>query len=294
VSAEAPARTIVATLTVVAGAFCFSTISVFTLLAARSGAPLLTVLVWRYVVAAIVLVPVAGLAALRAVDRPQALRLMLIGGGVQAAVAYATMSALVYIPAATMVFLFYTYPAWLFVIAAVRRTERMTGVRAVALALSLAGVATMVGMPGADELHPFGAALVLVSAVAYAWFLPLVRRLKGGLPASSATAYLVFGVVAFSVAGALALGGLDLTLAPVAWLSIAGLGTISTATSLILLMRGLTVLGAVRTSIVATVEPFFTGILAAAFLGQPLRLPTLLGGVLIAAAVVLLQLNERE
>jgi drug/metabolite transporter (DMT)-like permease len=294
VTVEARRSAIVATLTVIVGAFCFSTISVFTILATRSGAPLLTVLAGRYVVAAMVLVPVAGMTALRAVDRTQALRLMVIGGGVQAAVAYATMSALTYIPAATMVFLFYTYPGWLFVIAAVRRSERVTAGRAIALALSLVGVATMVGMPGAGELHPLGATLALVSAVAYAWFLPLVRRLKGGLPASSATAYLVFGVLAFSVTGAFSLGGLELTLAPVAWLSIVGVGTVGTAMSLILLMRGLSVLGPVRTSIVATVEPFFTGMLAATLLGQPLRSPTLIGGVLIAAAVVVLQMHEEN
>jgi drug/metabolite transporter (DMT)-like permease len=55
------------------------------------------------------------------------------------------------------------------------------------------------------------------------------------------------------------------------------------------LLKGLSVLGPVRTSIIATVEPFFTAILGVAVLGNELTIPTLVGGILIAAAVLLIQ-----
>jgi drug/metabolite transporter (DMT)-like permease len=45
----------------------------------------------------------------------------------------------------------------------------------------------------------------------------------------------------------------------------------------------------VRTAIIATVEPFFTATLGVAVLGNPLNASTLVGGVLIAAAVLLIQ-----
>jgi drug/metabolite transporter (DMT)-like permease len=53
------------------------------------------------------------------------------------------------------------------------------------------------------------------------------------------------------------------------------------------------VLGPVRTAIVSTAEPFFTAALAAVVLAEPLTVRTGLGGVLIAAAVVLLQRTGR-
>jgi drug/metabolite transporter (DMT)-like permease len=56
-----------------------------------------------------------------------------------------------------------------------------------------------------------------------------------------------------------------------------------------LLLKGLATLGPVRTAIVATVEPFWTVVLAALWLGQPVTVPVVIGGALIAAAVLLLQ-----
>jgi drug/metabolite transporter (DMT)-like permease len=59
-------------------------------------------------------------------------------------------------------------------------------------------------------------------------------------------------------------------------------------------MRGLGRLGPVRTAIVSTVEPFFTAVLGAVALAQPFGVATLAGGVLIAAAVLLLQRRPAE
>jgi drug/metabolite transporter (DMT)-like permease len=59
----------------------------------------------------------------------------------------------------------------------------------------------------------------------------------------------------------------------------------------LLFLNGLAVLGPVRTAIVSTVEPFFTAVLAASFLRQPMTTSTFAGGGLIAAAVILLQIR---
>jgi drug/metabolite transporter (DMT)-like permease len=57
-------------------------------------------------------------------------------------------------------------------------------------------------------------------------------------------------------------------------------------------MAGLHVLGPVRTSIISTVEPFFTAILGAAILEQALSLAVIAGGALIAVAVIILEQNS--
>ena len=72
------------------------------------------------------------------------------------------------------------------------------------------------------------------------------------------------------------------------------LALVSTAGAFFLFMQGLRILGSVRTAIVSTVEPFFTALLGAWVLSQPLTRSTLIGGVMIAAAVVLLQLKSRD
>ena len=83
-----------------------------------------------------------------------------------------SLSALKYIPAASLTFLFYTYPAWIAVISAVRGTEKLTSWRVVALGLSLAGLALMVGMPGKGGLNPIGAGLALSAARAKFRYAP--------------------------------------------------------------------------------------------------------------------------
>jgi drug/metabolite transporter (DMT)-like permease len=45
----------------------------------------------------------------------------------------------------------------------------------------------------------------------------------------------------------------------------------------------------VRTAIICTVEPFYTAVAAALMFGQRLTASTVVGGLLIAAAVALLQ-----
>jgi drug/metabolite transporter (DMT)-like permease len=54
------------------------------------------------------------------------------------------------------------------------------------------------------------------------------------------------------------------------------------------------VIGPVRTAIVSTVEPFWGAFLASAVLAQPLSPRTLAGGVLLAAAVIILNLPPRS
>jgi drug/metabolite transporter (DMT)-like permease len=55
------------------------------------------------------------------------------------------------------------------------------------------------------------------------------------------------------------------------------------------LIKGLSVLGPVRTAIIATVEPFFTAVLGVVVLGAQLGYPTIIGGLLIAAAILVIE-----
>jgi drug/metabolite transporter (DMT)-like permease len=67
---------------------------------------------------------------------------------------------------------------------------------------------------------------------------------------------------------------------------------VSTVIAFSALIKGLSVLGPVRTAIIATVEPFFTAILGVTILGNELTVTVLIGGVFIAAAVLVIQWNS--
>lgn len=280
-----------APLKVVAAVLGFSTITIFTQLAMQAGATLPSILFLRYVVALGPLVAVAGWASVRSVPRRQAVELTVIGGGFQAAVAWLSLSALAYVSAATLVFLFYTFPVWVTIISVARGVEKVTPRRLVALAVAMAGIALTVGLRAAQAMQPTGVAMALGAAVLYAAFLPVVRRIQGTLPSTTATAFLAIGAAVIFLMGAATSDAFTLPARPIAWLWIVALGVLATAVPFTLFLSGLRALGPMRTAIVSTVEPFFVSVLAALVLHQPLTGGILLGGSCIAIAVILLQLD---
>jgi drug/metabolite transporter (DMT)-like permease len=167
--------------------------------------------------------------------------------------------------------------------------ERIDGTRLVALAMSVGGIAIMVGLPGSGGIPFAGAALALSGSILYAIFIPGMNALQRGVGPHAATAAVCVGAAVVMLVLAAANGTLVLSMGAGAWGLVSGLAIVATAIPLVLLLRGLAVLGPVRTSIVSTVEPFFVAILAALLLDQPITLPTILGGVLIAAAVVVVE-----
>lgn len=277
-----------ATVLIVLSALSFGSISVLTVLVTAAGVPLLTAMAWRYVLGAALLGTIARPHHLHAVPKQRVILLLVIGGCGQALITYLSLHALEYISVGPLAFLFYTYPAWVALLAAIRRTEKLTPVRVIALTLALAGVAIMVGVPE-EKLHPIGVILALGSALLYSAYLPALEHVQEGIPALAATFLLIVGAAIAFVIAALFTGDLLLPVGIEVWSEIFLLALVATVIAFLTLIKGLSVLGPVRTAIVATVEPFFTAMLGILVLGNELSASTLLGGILIAGAVLLIQ-----
>jgi drug/metabolite transporter (DMT)-like permease len=279
-----------AVLLIVISALSFGSISVLTLLITREEVPLITAMAWRYFLAGIILGFLIRPFSSRAITPRQILRLMLIGGCGQALITYLSLHALEYISVGPLAFLFYTYPAWVALLAAVRRTERLTPLRIGALSLALIGVVIMVGAPR-EKLSVMGVALALASAILYSLYLPALEQLQRGLPALLATFYLIAGSAIAFVLAALVRGELSVPETGAVWVNILTLAVVSTVVAFSALIKGVSILGPVRTSIIATVEPFFTAILGILVLGSQFTASTLLGGALIGAAILVIEMS---
>jgi drug/metabolite transporter (DMT)-like permease len=277
-----------ATFLIILSALSFGSISVLTVLLTSAGVPLLTAMAWRYLLAAILVGPVAQLGQVRLIPTRRVVQLLLIGGCGQAVITYLSLHALEYIPVGPLAFLFYTYPAWVALLAAIRKTEKLTPVRIIALTLALAGVTIMVGAP-TGSLNPIGVALALASALLYSAYLPALEHVQAGIPALVATFLLIGGAAIAFLVVALLTGDLFVPAGVAVWTEILALALVSTVIAFLTLIKGLAVLGPVRTAIVATVEPFFTATLGILVLGNSLSVATLAGGILIAGAVLLIQ-----
>jgi len=275
-------------------ACCFGSIAILVTVATRAGARLSEVLAWRFLIAALLLAIVAGGPSAVRREARRGWPLVVLAGGGQAAIGGLSLGALRYIPAATMIFLFYTYPAWVTVISAMRGKEPLTGRRLLALLLSLAGIAVMVGLPGTgtSSVATPGVLLALAGALLYALYIPMINHLGRELPPALTATYATTGAgIILTVVAAIS-GGFARHPASV-WLMVVLLAVLCTVIAFTCFLRGLAALGPVRTAIVSTVEPFWGSLLGAVVLAQPLAARTLTGGVLVAAAVVILNLPQR-
>jgi drug/metabolite transporter (DMT)-like permease len=298
-AAPAPPRAPTASLLVAFAACCFGSISILTVLATREGTSLTKLLFWRYALASALLLPLARRSRTSAMPAPHgaaAVRTVLTAGAGQAAIAFLTLSALRWIPAATLGFLFYTFPAWVTLFAALRGTERVDGRRVLALALSLAGIVLTVGAPsgedGVGSSWP-GIALALGAALVYALYIPYLGALQSRMSGQFVALAMTSGAALMFALGAALDGTFAVALPPASWGAAVTLAVLCTVLAFQAFLRGLTGLGPVRTAIISTVEPFWTALLGAAVLDQGLTPGTLGGGALIATAVLLLQLPAR-
>ena len=275
---------------IVLSALCFGSISVLTVQITGQRVPLLTAMAWRYLIAGVVLGVAIGPLRARTAPRRKVVQLMLIGGCGQALITYLSLHALEYIPVGPLAFLFYTYPAWVALLAAVRRTERLTAVRIGALALALLGVSIMIGAPR-EKLSAMGVALAFASAILYSLYLPALEHIQRGLPAFVSTFFLIAGsAIAFLIV-ALFAGELYIPHSGAVWRNILLLAVVSTVIAFSALIKGVSILGPVRTSIIATVEPFFTALLGVVVLGNQFSVTTLIGGILIGAAILVIEVS---
>jgi drug/metabolite transporter (DMT)-like permease len=279
---------------VVVAACGFGSLSVGTALASGAGVSLTALMAWRYLLAAPLLVVIGGGIGRLRVPPARAAGLLLLGGAGQSLVTWLSLSSLAWLTAASLGFLFYTYPAWVAILAAAAGLERLTAPRVTALVLALGGITLMVGSPWSSAMPLPGVLRALGSAVVYALYIPVLHRLRGPLDAAVASTYVIAGAavvfVAAAAGGGVLLTGMTLPM----WGIAAGLAAFSTVMAFVCFLQGLAVLGPVRTAILSTVEPFWTALLAALVLAQPVGPGTLGGGLCIVIAILLLQRAPRR
>lgn len=288
---SAPPRSAVATGTAAAlgAALGFASVSIITSLALAEDLPLAGVLTWRYTLSSIILLGWLASIGFVVPSRRDLGRLLIIGGVGQGIIVYMALSSLAYINPATLGFLFFTFPAWVAIVQAVRGAEQLDARKILALGLALGGVVVIIGTPQAADLDWRGVSLALGAAFCYGIFIPLLRWLQAGNSITTTTTYTKIGAAAMHLVVWGWQGGVTASLSGRAWLLIGALAFFSTVLPSLFFLKAINVIGPVRTAIVSTVEPFLTALLAVLILSQGLSATTITGGALIGAAVWILQ-----
>jgi drug/metabolite transporter (DMT)-like permease len=130
--------------------------------------------------------------------------------------------------------------------------------------------------------------IILSGALVYALYIPLLSALQRGRDALDVSRAIAVGGTVLFATWSLSSGTLFEIPDMVAFGASLLQGLLS-AGSFLGFLAGLKVLGNVRTAITSTVEPFWTTMLGVVLLGQGVGTGTIIGGIAIMGAVLLLQ-----
>ncbi len=194
---------------------------------------------------------------------------------------------------ATAILLEYLAPILVLLVSVAFLGERFTWALPAGVALSVAGTALMVGAVGGAGLTvtPEGLAWGLASAV---FFTVYTVMGKYASPRFSPWTLLVYGLGAASVFWMAVMGGpgriIGVMATPTGLLAVGYVAVFSTVLPFAAFLKALHYIDATKASVTATLEPAVAGVLAFALLGESLGAVQLIGGLLVLAAIVTVQL----
>lgn len=220
---------------------------------------------------------------------------LLLAGALFAFVALTAFFALSLIPSSLYTLLLYTYPAMVVILARIMG-EQLSRQAIVALLLTLVGIGLTVPLQEGElgGIDPFGIGLGLVNAALYAIYIIFSQRvLQGQRAMGHATRWNITGSLGVLILLAWA-QGFTLPTTWQGWASAAGIAIVCTLLPIFTFLIGIRRLGASKASILSSIEPLATLLLAVALLGESLTWQQTVGGALILASVVVLQLRGRS
>jgi drug/metabolite transporter (DMT)-like permease len=288
------------TLFCLVSAAAFGSMAIFGKLAYDGGATVGTLLVVRFTMAAVLFWALVFAAretrrealALRRRDLGIGLALGGVGYALQSGCFFASLER---IDASLLALVLYTFPAMVAVSAVALGRERLDRRKVTALALALGGLALVVAGAGTGALDALGISLALGAAVVYTTYILISQGAVARLSPQLLSALVCTGAAMTLVPGTALIGDLHpgrLTTGGWGW--IACIAVVCTFAAVSLFFAGLRRVGPTTASILATVEPPVTLLLAFLVFGETLGPLQIVGAAFVLSAVVVLNARRRS
>ncbi|MFZ5857721.1 MAG: DMT family transporter [Chloroflexota bacterium] len=266
----------------------FGTLAIFGKFLYADGLDTFTLLFLRFLFAASVMTLIL---VLRREPLPRGRVLaQLIGMGAlgYAGQSFSYLSAIKYASAGLVALLLYLYPMFVFILSVIFLREKVTWPKALALTLALIGAALTANPQGGQMLGIFYA---ILAAVIYSVYIIVGAGVMKQVSAIQSS--LVIFTSAAAVYGTLTLvNGAHFPQSSSGWWSLAGIVIVATVIPVATFLAGLERIGPTNASLLSTLEPVVTVLLAAWLFGERLEALAIIGGALILVAVVVLTRNE--
>ena len=273
---------------VLISAAAFGSLAIFGRLAYAAGLDTATLLFLRFSLSAL-LMAILLIARGEAWPRGRLLA-WLVGMGAIGYVgqSFSYLTAIKYASAGLVALLLYLYPTFVAILSVIFLKTRLTRLKVLALILATLGAALTANPQGGQWT---GVLLAILAAVIYAIYIIVGARVIEQVSAvqSSTIIFASAGLVYGGLAAAL---GPHWPTTPDGWWAVAGIVLLSTVIPVTTFLAGLKCIGPTDASLLSTLEPVVTVVLATVLLGESLPLLSLLGGGLILAAVILLTQAE--
>jgi DME family drug/metabolite transporter len=290
---------------VILAAICFGTLGPLSRFAGQAGVDSLALVTWRATLGGacrVIFILVALAMGRRPVRSFRSLgsqdRWFMLGAAIANTVLnLAVFVAFTRISIALALLVFYLYPALVAVVSVVWFGEGLDGIRWAALATSLVGTVLVVAGAGSlGQLDLLGIGLAFIGALSQAVYVLSARHGFAAVPGPQAAAVTMLLAALFYAVGGLAFGQVATFAQPLAsgsaLLPVVLAGVVGAGIPTVCFIAGIRLLGAPRAAILATLEPVVGVGLAALLLGEQPTIVQLVGGVLIIAAGVLLQVRS--
>ncbi|MGQ9551464.1 MAG: DMT family transporter [Candidatus Bathycorpusculaceae bacterium] len=219
-------------------------------------------------------------------SRTQFLFLLALGGIVYFLAAFLYFTSFLFIPISVAVLIANTYPVFVITV------SLALGLEKISLSLIFSVLLTLIGLAFLSNpilnVSTIGILLSLGTAVTYAAYTLLLPRALKGL-SSEIGAFYLMGAAGFSFGmfGVLK-NDLQFPWDIKTWAWIMMISVISTTVALIMLFKGIKIIGPSRTSVLSTVEPATAVVLASILFKDALNITQWIGGILILFATILI------
>jgi len=271
---------------VAASAILFGIVVVFGKVALEHGMGVFSTLATRYATSALILTLV--LSAMRhplLPARGERVWLLVLGAAGYAVESSFFFAALQHGTAAAVTLLFYVYPVIVLLASIAMGKGKPSWLLVASLVFAVFGAATVIVGSGGIDIEALGIVFALGSACAFsAYLIGAEFALHRTSPLTSAMWVCVWAAVGCSLFATVS-GGLHLPSSGTQTWAVLGMGA-GSAAAFVCMLSGLRRVGAVRASIISSMEPLAAAILAFFLLSETVSSGTFLGGVMILAGAI--------
>ena len=247
--------------------------------------------IWRFIIAAVFFWILALVRSARnRVGRTHPRKHLLLGA-VFGLSSLSAVFALNYLPSSLFIIILYIYPS-LVVLYSLVTGKSVPKLFWLGLPLTFIGLfLTAFNFNSVLSVNPVGFAITLFNALAMSAYLLLSERVfSSGGSKTHGTRWMLTGAMLFSLLW-IPLLGFRLPDTGRGWVMVLALGIFGTLVPLFSINVGLQLIGAARGAVIVTLQPVIAVFFATAFLDETLTIQQWIGGGVVIAAVILLQLS---